>query len=780
MGISEKMLERQLSEESKMQEMKTKIKAVAAAATGALLVGSTLFAAGIAYDLGDIPAPFIEDGEWNNVFVLGTGGTSRSGLAQDLGAALGTAARWGQQTVKIEEKEPTGLTGVAKIKTMGGNVKTEDVALFAALSTEFGATLDDNDIPSLFDDEVSTDEGNKYDAHEELVLGTTMLDQNLDDGVVGINIPSATLKYRFWIDDAIEDVDSDATLETADWTDDDGTGKATLPILGNDIVVKSWTNTTFLVEGGHLTLVKEGESVTFDDYTITVDIVSADSSNAGITVKMGSSTVGSEIIDKDDTETFGDVEVKVENVIEAGDNRYAQLRYGSDLSESLTADEEWPDDDRWKIDFTYWTGKGANFNFKPILQLNYDPEDEDDIYDNENLLGADEEMSLLYGKMAIKNKGFIVSTSADDDELSVKSEAKTGPFNYGTTVNSANIITFDFPDGWEVYDNGGASTTRYHDKLYIWQANQTSVMIVAEDDDGTKTYYDMIEFGVTAGEPDVHAKPLAYGMNDDTNVTLWYMNSTVPYLNVTVGDGLGNEENVAVSVNIVNDAAGDFARIGQTVDGTADAVGVRYKTAAGAFTNLGTQEEDYMTEWGVIVDGDVGNNLENSDKVVMTVPSEQQKVRVAIGDESETTVELEAGETYNDLEIEEITVSGMIKQAADIVPVGFDIWKLDTEVTDPKANNLVLWGGPTVNKWVKELGFDADYFKDASGNPVGIIELVASAFGGSNHALVVAGYDAGNTRMAGYVLTHYDQYDLDGTKAVVMGTSSSSLDVSTS
>lgn len=779
MGIS-KMFERQLSEESKMQEMKTKIKAVAAAATGALLVGSTLFAAGIAYDLGDIPAPFIEDGEWNNVFVLGTGGTSRSGLAQDLGAALGTAARWGQQTVKIEEKEPTGLTGVAKIKTVGGNVKIEDVELFDQLSVEFGATLDDNDVPSLYDDEVATDEGNKYDAHEELVLGTTRLDQNFDDGVIGINIPSATLKYRFYIDDAVEDADEDALLEAADWTDTtDGTGKMTLPILGNEIVVKSWTNTTFLVEGGHLTLVKEGESVTFDDYTVTVDIVSADSTNAGVTVKMGSSTVGSEIIDKGNSKTFGDMEVKVENVIESGDNRYAQLRYGADLSESLTADEEWPDDDRWKIDFTWWTGKGANFYFKPILQLNYDPEDDDDIYDNENLLLAGEEMDLLYGKMSIKNKGFIVPTSVDD-ELTVKSEEKTGPFNEGTTVDSANLITIDFPDNWEVYDNGGASTERYYDKIHLWSVDPDTVTISAEDDDGTRTYYDKIVFSATAGEPDVHALPIAYASNDDTNVTFWYMNSTVPHINVTVGDGVGVEENVGMTVILENDAVGDFARLAQTVDGTADATGVRYKTVAGTFTNLGTQEEDYYTEWGVIVDGDIGNNIENSDKVVMTVPGELQKVKVAIGDESETTVELEAGESYGDLEIEEITVSGLIKQAADIVPVGFDIWKLDTEVTDPKANNLVLWGGPTVNKWVKELGFDAGYFKDASGNPVGIIELVASAFGGSNHALVVAGFDAGNTRMAGYVLTHYDQYDLDGTKAVVMGTSSSSLDVSTS
>jgi hypothetical protein len=761
--------------------MKTKVKAVAAAATGALLVGSTLFAAGIAYDLGDLPAPFVENGQWNNVFVLGTGGSSRSGLAEDLGAALGTAARWGQQTIQIEEKEPTGLTGVAKITTIGGDVKIEDIELFANLSTEFGATLDDNDIPALFDDEVSTDTSSKFDAHEELVLGTVKLDQNMDDGVVGINVPVGQLAYRFYIDDAVDDTEEDDTLTSADWTDeDDGMGKLTLPILGNDIVIKSWTNTSIEVEGGKLSLVKEGEVVSMDDYDITVDIVSVDSENVGVTVKTGSTTVGSEIIDKTKSKTIGGVEIKVENLIEAGDVRYAQIRYGSKLSTTLDADDEWPDDERWLVDFTYWTGKGAAYNFKPILNLKYDPEDDEDVYDNENLIKSGESMNLLYDTMQIKNNGFIASTSAVNDEIVISTEAKTGPWNFGTNVEAGKIITISFPEGWEAYDNSGANTDRYYEEIYVWQENATSVMISAKDDDGTRTYYDMIEFGVTAGEADVTAKPIAYMSNDETNVTIWYENSTVPFLNVTVGDGDGAEEAIGIAINVVNNAAGDFARLAQTTDGTADAAGVVYKTTAAAYTNLGTNEEDYYTEWGVVVDGDVGNNLENSDKVVLTVPSEQQKVRVSIGSESETTVSLTAGESYGDLEIDEITVSGTIKEASDVVPVGFDIWKLDTEITDAKANNLVLWGGPTVNKWVKELGYDKESFKDASGNPIGVIELTANAFGGSNSALVVAGYDAANTRMAGYVLTHFDQYSIDGTKAVVKGTTTSTVEVTSS
>jgi hypothetical protein len=757
-----------------MQELKTKVKAVAAAAAGALLVGSTM-AAGFAYDLGDLPAPFVEDGTWNNVFVLGTGGTSRSGLATDLGAGMGVVATFAQQTVPIEEKQPTGLTGVALVKTTGGDVKEEDIPLFDTLASQFGATLDDNDIASLFDGEIMTDEGNKYDAHEEIKLGTSTLDQNLDDGVVGINIPSATLEYRFVFDDAVEDVDSDSVLEASDWTDTtDGTGVADIPILGNTVAIKSWTNTSIVMEGGKVSLVKVGEAVTWGDYTITVDLVSS-SDNAGITVKQGSSTIGSEIIDKTNSKTIGGVEVKVENVVAYDDptQGFAQLRYGEKLSETLSDGEEWPDDERWIVDMSDFQAGTWN---KPILTLAYDPDSDADIFDNENLLASGEDFMLLYEGLAIKNKGFIVGTTVANDEVTISTEVKTGPWNAGTNVDSAPVIVIDFPDEWDIYN--AALTTRFYDKVYLWKSGNTKIEVSAENDDGTKTWY---ATGTVDGTANQNIT-VAQASNGDTNFDLkWSLAGTnvagnAGDLLVEVGDGVGTEEKFVI--NLHNDTSNAFVRMAQSTDGTADAAGLYYTRISSVVTNLGTNEDDYVTEWGVVVDGDVGNNLENSDKVVMTVPNEQQKVKVLIGNEAETTKELKPGESFGDVTIEDITVSGTIREAGEVVPIAVDVWKLDTEVTDPTSTNVVLLGGPTVNSWTKELGYSKENFKDVSGTPVGLIELHANAFGGSNNALVIAGYDAANTRMAGYVAAHYDKYSLDGMKATVKGTTMSDLAVS--
>ena len=90
-------------------------------------------------------------------------------------------------------------------------------------------------------------------------------------------------------------------------------------------------------------------------------------------------------------------------------------------------------------------------------------------------------------------------------------------------------------------------------------------------------------------------------------------------------------------------------------------------------------------------------------------------------------------------------------------------------------------GGPAVNRLTAQaMGLTYPTGGADSGIPEGaaLIRLVENAFGGSNSALVVAGWDAEDTRAAASVLQNYRSYanQLNGKMEVkVSGTSVSAV-----
>jgi S-layer protein (TIGR01564 family) len=99
--------------------------------------------------------------------------------------------------------------------------------------------------------------------------------------------------------------------------------------------------------------------------------------------------------------------------------------------------------------------------------------------------------------------------------------------------------------------------------------------------------------------------------------------------------------------------------------------------------------------------------------------------------------------------------------------------KLDTEISTPKDYNLILVGGQAVNKLTAEaLGVT---YPTYGGDALGIaanqatLKLVENAFGGTNTALIVAGWEAADTRAAANVLKDYSAYSatLKGKQVIV-------------
>ena len=184
---------------------------------------------------------------------------------------------------------------------------------------------------------------------------------------------------------------------------------------------------------------------------------------------------------------------------------------------------------------------------------------------------------------------------------------------------------------------------------------------------------------------------------------------------------------------------------------------------------LGETEVDYSTrEYDIIRDGgiilrDPDGNLQGKGAVEFSIPEEEVKANIIVsGPETTTTTQQFSSVTVNSV-------------------AGQSVIKLDTEVTDPASRNLILVGGPAVNRLTAQaMGLNYPTTGADSGVPEGaaLIRMVENAFGGSNTALVVAGWDAEDTRAAASVLQNYRSYanQLDGKMEVkVSGTSVSAV-----
>jgi len=92
-----------------------------------------------------------------------------------------------------------------------------------------------------------------------------------------------------------------------------------------------------------------------------------------------------------------------------------------------------------------------------------------------------------------------------------------------------------------------------------------------------------------------------------------------------------------------------------------------------------------------------------------------------------------------------------------VLPVTSDVVKLDTEVTSSDKTNydLIVVGGPCINRLAAEV-LDKTYpaCGAESGIPenAGLIKLVADKFATGKTALLIAGWEAGDTDLAARIV----------------------------
>lgn len=111
-----------------------------------------------------------------------------------------------------------------------------------------------------------------------------------------------------------------------------------------------------------------------------------------------------------------------------------------------------------------------------------------------------------------------------------------------------------------------------------------------------------------------------------------------------------------------------------------------------------------------------------------------------------------------------------------VIPISVSAVKLDTEVSNPTAKNIVAVGGPCANSVVAELMGNPADCSTALGIESGqaLIKLFEN---GDYVAVVVAGQDAMDTRLASQIVANWEDYDLSGTEMIATTVSESSLSV---
>lgn len=152
---------------------------------------------------------------------------------------------------------------------------------------------------------------------------------------------------------------------------------------------------------------------------------------------------------------------------------------------------------------------------------------------------------------------------------------------------------------------------------------------------------------------------------------------------------------------------------------------------------------------------------EDQQSLIIEHPYDTVYAQVYVAPTEASTSAVDAGQAYTE-EVQQISVGAV---------------KLDSEVADPMGVNLIAVGGPCANSVVAELMGNPADCSTALGITSGqaLIKLFEN---GEYVALVVAGQDAMDTRLASHILSNHEDYGLSGDEMIATTVSESSLSVS--
>jgi hypothetical protein len=729
----------------------------------------------LAADLSNYPQPFMTAaGAADFLVVVGA-----AAAPSDVVGAIDVATRLGGESTTTATA--TGTTAVS----LSG--KSEEIPLDTLVvgTGQFPTILKHNHVPALAESKTvawdyQTDD--LIDTSEQFILGNLNVTRNpvIYNGTISMTVPDPSTAvntpsnipfyYRYKFDETMEGSGNLSAVHPLKIT-----------LLGTEFTITE-IGTTYLVamSGQQLDIIAGESATTSEGFTIApTAYYSSDSAwdiaitknNQTVTHKLtvgsasntpfviGSETVNTRVI-SNQTKTIypSGTTVTVVSVI-AGTS--TELRYQDDQSKQdtptkLQGDNRFPGTDgKWRFDFTVATA--GKFTRGDTIDVYYDPWNPDVDAESSN---NGQSLNLTVGqKISLPNNYFDVEFAAMNTEavatVTVTGAETTvyygGPGNttaYWTSVPTVKITT----DKGRLLNATACSLgdSIEKDEVYIIYKNTTSagntVYLGYKDTDG---YLRNRSEAMSLDSSNTNVFWLDYGDYTDS-ITIQAMNRTNGY-DIKATDKLSDTVQMDFTIGETN-ATGYRVYLGDYKSDEPNAADVKVGGVNAA------SYKDYYTMYGVEVDNINANA--RTDKVVMKVPTTQLKGIVAVG--KDISVGGAGGTTY---------------KAAN--PIKTAVGKLDTEVgdTEKSEKNIVLVGGPCANTLVRTLlnSTEATCLSDFQtlGYTAGsaMIKYVANAWGTGTAALIVAGYNAADTRNACAVLEDYGAYasTLKGTEVKVVG-----------
>jgi hypothetical protein len=685
------------------------IKRFVASSLAALMAGATFAGAALAAtSVGGVLKTLGTQAAAGTPYLVVVGDTA---AASDVVGAIDVASALAQQVTK-----EVAIPGVTAFDVQGK--AWSDIELGTTGTSIDGATLTKTNVPYLIRDKF-TFNGQDYYVTEKIVLPSNLM-VNPDDvkfnGTLYLdNLNGLEYIYVF---------NTELNLTTLGVSYDN---PLEIKILGNTYYLLGVDSNSITIMSGNVGIADATTPVTFGNYKVYV-VDGASGDWAKIQIKDASGNVVNTLImgQSDEKDTGLGFNIKLLRVYTSTitNTATAKLLVGSELEKTVNIGDDFTQDWQWDFSIT-----GYN-NIQPgdYIGVKYQPSNADDAY------------LKMGGKLVTPNGYFEVGYPKNVVDQFTKLEITlAGSTVYpditstkGWNVQGGLLISADSPVfGGETYS-----------KVLIYWNNTAGSLVYAYYDDAAKKYVEQASGNVENIPGKYDTTIFTVGLDDTTS-------PTILTINITNGDTITAGYYFDVSSN-------QFTRLGATkAQAESTELNVTWSTAS-----KGDVDYDLTSPYGLVVVNPKSNGA--VDKVVVKIPAEQQKAYVYVGKLMGSTTAGGAYKTY--------------------APLSLPVAKLASEVTPAdRANaNIVLVGGPCANSLVQALvdagKLDAS-MTCAGGTPgaawtpgAAYVKAIDDAFATGRVALVVAGTNAADTRLATSLLSQGKLEDQTASGVKVSGT----------
>ncbi|MFW5746385.1 MAG: S-layer protein [Nanoarchaeota archaeon] len=725
-------------------------------AVSGLMVGTTLmgaFAASTQADLGDLPAPFVENGVADFQIVLGQGAAVQDVLgAIDISNSFQASAVT-EEVVEIPGQTETVVEGGAGLEGATGDYLVLNEATAAQ------PNLDEDDLPAILGEETLTDEDGEdsdggdldhdaSDYEQEINIGDLKVQfgelGDLDNPIVGIEPSGETYRVVVEFDDAMDltalDDNEQLTIAGKTFTVGTDTDEDTLVLFGSD-------TTTFLELG-------QPQTLTVDDESIELEIVGGNSDGDDGSGSIVLSVNGArQTMTEGQTKTVSGVDIYVKDV-------FVTNIPTLDASASIfVGSEEYTLEDDSAIEINGDDFDGYNFeltgeNMTAVEQMDFvfsmDGLDEDWGFDEDNLFIEEGETFVdpIFDTFEVVFAGASLE-QMDEDKTYFSLEASGNVVEMTFTNEDGDEVSFDAfeTDGLDDGDNATyyadegddfivGEATLVEDNYFLCNddSNKKLTTLYMVDDidfdelevtienlmDGTSKVYDETE---TIDDCQLDIDDIL-----DGSITLSSNTADVIYLKGQSSLDLSAEGPV-VFREYVDDAeevdTGENITVAITADSDEDAE----MAVTGVTTIVNDDDnEEFLSAFGTYFTMDE----DGLDFELWTPDEDEVEYNVFIAPTDAQTVTTGGG-------------SSLTTQSVNPVAVGAAVLDVDVSLATA-TKNLVVVGGPCINSIAAELmGNPAECAEEFEPGKA-IVELFDLDNG--KVAMLVAGYEALETQAA--------------------------------